>query len=86
MATYKMDEKLSAGAYYSSAAEHPAGPTAASFQKDWTASVRYDFSSFLYAKAEQHWMDGTLVGFSTSDNASLQPKTRMTLLKFGVSF
>jgi hypothetical protein len=88
MGTYRIAGKLSGGAYYSSVAAHRglviSGPGA--YQKDWTAAIRYDFTPFLYAKAEQHWMDGTLVGFSTSNNTALQPNTRMSLLKLGVSF
>lgn len=88
MGTYRIAGKVSGGAYYSSVAAHQglviAGPGA--YQKDWTAAIRYDFNLFLYAKAEQHWMGGTLVGFSTSNNTALQPNTRMSLLKLGVSF
>ncbi|MGD0829658.1 MAG: hypothetical protein ABR907_01860 [Terracidiphilus sp.] len=56
------------------------------YQKDWKVSARYYFNPYLYAKAEQHFMDGTEVGFSTSNNTALKPKTQMTILKIGVSF
>ncbi len=57
-----------------------------SYEKDWALAARYDFNSFLYAKVEQHFIDGTETGFAASDNPDLQPTTRMTMLKLGVSF
>ncbi|HXE07591.1 MAG TPA: hypothetical protein VN612_06830 [Acidobacteriaceae bacterium] len=86
MASYKVSSKLSAGAYYSSFINRRAAVSSSRFQKDWTVAGRYDFNSFLYAKAEQHFIDGTAVGFNASDNPDLQPATRMTILKLGVSF
>lgn len=87
MASYKLLSKLNAGAYYSSSRDYdiPQGP--ARYQKDWTLSVRYDFDNFLYLKAEQHFVDGTLIGFSTSNNpGGLSETSRMSLLRLGVSF
>lgn len=86
MASYKLTDKLTAGFYYSSAINLRLPVTNARFQKDWTFSGCYDFNPFLYLKAEQHWMDGTLLGYSNSDNTNLRPNSRMTLLKLGVSF
>jgi hypothetical protein len=86
MATCKITPKLSGGAYYSSIVEHQGSSGSSGYEKDWTVATRYDFNPFLYLKGEQHWVNGTLIGFSTSDNTDLQPKTRMTLLKLGVSF
>ena len=86
MSSYKISSKLTAGAYYSSFINRSAPASSGRFQKDWTVSARYDFNSFLYAKAEQHFMDGTALGFNASDNPNLQPTTRMTILKLGVSF
>jgi hypothetical protein len=86
MASYKLNGKLTAGLYYSSDLDRRAALTSARYQKDWTLAARYDFNPFLYLKAEQHWMDGTLIGYSTADNLNLQPNTHMTLLKLGVSF
>jgi hypothetical protein len=86
MGSYKINDKLSGGLYYSSIVDHHAAYTSVNYQKDWTVAGRYDFNSFLYAKVEQHWMNGTGIGFSTSDNTNQQPKTKMTLLKIGVSF
>jgi len=86
MTSYKLTEKFSSGIYYSYSLDHKAAFTSARYQKDWAISARYDFNPFLYAKLEQHFIDGTEIGFSAGDNPSLQPTTRMTLLKFGVSF
>jgi len=86
MSTYRISDKLSAGLYYSYFLDHKAALTSSRYQKDWALTARYDFSPFLYAKLEQHWMDGTGEGFIASDNPNLQPTTRMSLLKLGVSF
>jgi hypothetical protein len=86
MGSYKLSGKLSAGTYYSSFMNRAAPVSNARFQKDWTISTRYDFNPYLYAKAEQHFIDGTAIGFNASDNPNLQPTTRMTILKLGVSF
>jgi hypothetical protein len=86
MASYKLSEKLTGGLYYSSAIDMPIAVSSGRFEKDWAVVGRYDFNPFLYAKAEEHWVDGTLTGYSNSDNSNLQPNTRMTLLKLGVSF
>jgi hypothetical protein len=86
MASYKMGQKLTAGAYYSSEIDRKIVTSSARFQKDWTLSARYDVNTYLYLKAEQHFMDGTLIGYSPTDNTNLQPRTKMTLLKLGVSF
>jgi hypothetical protein len=87
MATFKVSEKLTAGIYYSSALDRKVAVSSARYQKDWALSARYDFNPFLYAKAEEHIMDGTLLGYSVSNNTGgLLPNDRMTLLKLGVSF
>ena len=87
MGTYRFSDRFTAGAYYSSAqnAHKPLGP--GRYQKDWTVSGRYNFNPFVYAKAEQHFMQGTETGFSAMTNTGgLQPNTRMSILKIGVSF
>jgi hypothetical protein len=87
MASYKFTEKLEVGAYDSQIVDHqlPLGPPR--FSKDWTISARYDFNQFLYAKAEQHFIDGTNLDFSPSDNVNgINPDTRLSILKIGVSF
>ncbi len=86
MASYKLTGKLISGAYYSSSIDREVPTSSARFQKDWALSARYDFSPFLYLKVEQHFIDGTEFGYSSADNANLQPSSRMTLLKLGVSF
>jgi len=86
MASYRVSDKLTGGLYYSSQNDLQATFDSDRYQKDWALTARYDFNSFLYAKAEQHWIDGTGIGFSASDNSNMQPNTRMTLLKLGVSF
>jgi hypothetical protein len=86
-ATYKLSERLMVGTYHSSIfdLQDPLGPSR--YQKDWVFSSRYDFNSFLYAKAEEHFLEGTHVGYSTSDNPNgLKPNAKMTLIKLGVSF
>jgi hypothetical protein len=86
MATYKMTGKLSLGAYDSQASDHqePLGPDR--YSKDWTFSGRYDLNEFIYIKAEQHFIDGTSLGFESANNTVLFPNTRLTALKVGVSF
>jgi hypothetical protein len=86
MATYKVTGKLTAGSYYNQAfnVAAPLGPKR--YFKDWTVSGRYDFNQYLYAKAEEHFIDGTLYGFDTTLNSILLPTTKLTILKFGVSF
>jgi hypothetical protein len=86
MATYMVTPKLIAGAYYSSAIDRKVPVSAARYQKDWALSARYDFSPYVYVKLEEHIMDGTLLGYSSSSNTALKPNDRMTLLKLGVSF
>ncbi len=86
MGSYKFTSKLTGGAYFSSLVNHDVAHTSPNYQEDWTAAARYDFSPFIYAKAEQHWINGTAVGFSSADNPNLQPTTWMSLVKLGVSF
>lgn len=87
MGSYKLSEKLTGGLYYSSAfnLQAPLGP--ARYQKDWAITARWDFNPYLYAKVEEHVMDGTWIGYSTMDNTGgLKPDTKMTFIKVGVSF
>jgi len=86
MASYRAAKKLNGGIYYSSSIDRQAAFTSARYQKDWALTARYDFNPYLYAKAEQHFVDGTELGFGASDNLNLQPATRMTMFKLGVSF
>jgi hypothetical protein len=86
MTSYKIGSKLTAGMYYSSFINRQAPFNTFRYEKDWTLAARYDFSPYLYAKLEQHIIDGTGVGFAASDNPNLQPDTRMTMFKLGVTF
>lgn len=86
MSSYKLTSKLTSGMYYSSFNDKGVVLTDGRYQKDWALSARYDFNPFLYAKAEQHWVDGTAIGLAGSDNPNLQPSMRMTMFKLGVSF
>jgi hypothetical protein len=87
MASYKLTGKFTVGAYDSQNfdLQAPLGPDR--YSKDWTFSGRYDFNQYLYAKAEEHFIDGTGLGYDTDQNPNgLQPNTKLTLLKIGVSF
>jgi hypothetical protein len=93
MASYRLTDKLSAGMYHSQYFNRAAARGPGRFSKDWAISGRYDFNQFLYAKAEQHFIDGTAVGYDADLNPSgtpgvpkLKPDTRLTILKIGVSF
>jgi hypothetical protein len=87
MATYKLTQKFSAGLYDSQyfSRNTPLGP--ARYSKDWTVGGRYDFNQYIYAKAEEHFIDGTAIGYDVTLNPmGLKPDTRLTVLKIGVSF
>lgn len=93
MASYKVTGKLTAGAYHTEEINRQAALGPARYFKDWVVSGRYDFNEFLYAKAEQHFISGTEVGFDANHNpptvslpTGLEPTTRLTILKIGVSF
>jgi hypothetical protein len=87
MASYKLTSKITAGVYDSQQVDHQAPLGPARYSKDWTFSGRYDFSQYLYAKAEEHIIDGTAIGYDTDLNPSgLKPNTKLTILKVGVSF
>jgi hypothetical protein len=87
MASYKVTDRFTAGVYQSQSfnVQAPLGP--ARYSKDWALSARYDFNQFLYAKAEQHFIDGAEIGYDAALNPNgLQPNTKLTILKIGVSF
>ncbi len=87
MASYKVTDKLMIGLYDSQSVDHKASLGAARDSMDWAISGRYDFNQYLYAKAEEHILHGTLVGYDITLNpAGLQPNTDMTIFKVGVSF
>jgi hypothetical protein len=93
MASYKVSDKLTAGVYCSQLVDHQAALGPARYSKDWAISGRYDFNQFLYAKAEEHFIDGTVIGYDMDMNlptaqlpTGLEPNTKLTILKIGVSF
>ena len=87
MLTYKVTDKLTAGSYYTQEFNTAAKLGPARYLKDWVISGRYDFNQFLYAKAEEHFIEGTLTDFDSTMNPSgLKPTTKLTILKMGVSF
>ncbi|HEV2647260.1 MAG TPA: hypothetical protein VGU46_12920 [Acidobacteriaceae bacterium] len=86
MGSWRITSKLSGGLYFGSTVDHKADYGDARYAKDWALAARYDFNSFLYAKVEQHWIDGTDIAFYAVNNDNIQPNTKMTLLKMGVSF
>lgn len=93
MLSYKITDKLTAGVYDTQAIDHQSALQPSRSLKDWALNAHYDFSQFLYAKVEQHFYDGTLVGYDATMNqpttalpAGLAPGTRLTILKVGVSF
>jgi hypothetical protein len=87
MASYKLTGKLTAGVYDSQATDHqaPLGPPR--YQKDWVICARYDFNQFIYAKAEQDFINGTTQDYDMTLNPNgLATKTKLTALKIGVNF
>jgi hypothetical protein len=87
MTSYKVTPKLVLGAYNTQAFDHQQSYGPARYTKDWTISGRYDFSQFIYAKAEQHFVNGEFVNYAAANNPNgLKPSTKMTILKVGVSF
>jgi hypothetical protein len=87
MASYKLTAKLTTGVYDSYYSSRDVAPGPARFQKDWAISGRYDFNQYIYAKAEEHFLDGTAINYDTDLNpGGLKPTTKMTVLKIGVSF
>jgi len=87
MASYKLTDKLSAGVYDSQYVDHQAALGPARYSKDWAISGRYDFNQYLYAKAEEHIINGTSLDLDTALNpGGLKPASKLTILKVGVSF
>jgi hypothetical protein len=87
MTSYKVTDKLTAGVYSTQEVNRQSALGPARYYKDWAISGRYDFNQYLYAKAEQHFVDGTAVGYDTDLNpGGLKPTTKLTVLKIGVSF
>ncbi len=87
MATYKVTGKLSAGLYDSQIFDHQVAPGPARYSKDWVVNLHYDFNQYLYAKAEQHFVEGEYQNIDHALNlGGIIPNSRLTVLKLGVSF
>jgi hypothetical protein len=86
MASYKVTQKFTAGGYLSENADHQAPISSDRHYNEWVVSGRYDFSSFLYVKAEEHFINGTGLAYDSDLNPNLQPTSKLTALKVGVSF
>lgn len=89
MGSYRVSEKLQAGAYYTRysvpSAGDPGNPE--NYFHDVVISGRYDINPHLYTKLEGHWMDGTGVGFYDFNNVDLStPRSALVVAKLGVSF
>ncbi|MGA9070361.1 MAG: hypothetical protein WB424_08915 [Terracidiphilus sp.] len=87
MMTYKLSNKFTAGIYDSQQIDHQAALGPYRYQKDWAINGRYDFNSFLYAKAEQHFIQGTGQNIDRTMNPNgTTTNFKLTALKIGVSF
>ena len=87
MGSYKLTGKLIGGVYVSQDFDRATALGPSRYSKDWTLSGRYDFGQYIYAKAEEHFIDGTSVGYDADLNShGLKPDTKLTILKIGVSF
>lgn len=87
MSSLKVIKKLTGGLYFSEQVNHALPLGTNRYSKDWAIAGRYDLNQFLYLKAEQHFLDGTSIGYDMGLNPNgLKPDTRLTLAKVGFSF
>lgn len=87
MVSYKVTDKFTAGVYDTQSFDRESGLGPGRYLKDWAFSGHYDFNQYIYAKVEEHLYDGTEWGYDNTLNPNgLQPTTRLTILKLGVSF
>jgi len=87
MTTYRATGKFSASVYDSQFVDHQSSLGPWRYSKDWAINGRYDFNSFLYAKAEQHIVQGTGLNIDQNMNtAGAKTNFLFTVLKLGVSF
>lgn len=92
MASYKVTGKLTAGIYDSQQVNKALPIGSVRDAMDWAVSGRYDFNPFLYAKAEEHFIGGTGndvyydTGLNSINPGGINPTTKLTILKIGVSF
>jgi thymidylate kinase len=86
MSSYKVTSKFTPGAYLSQNNDRQADISSSRHYNEWVISGRYDFSSFLYAKGEEHFIKGTGLAYDSDLNPNLQPNTKLTAIKVGVTF
>jgi hypothetical protein len=86
MGTCKLSARLSAGVYNSQFFDHDAPLSTDRFTKDWTVSARYDISSAVYLKADEHFIDGTSLSLDSLLNPASTPRYDLTALRIGVVF
>jgi hypothetical protein len=87
MATYKVTEKFSVGAYDTQLIDHQHALGPARYYKDWTINGHFDFNQYLYAKVEEHFIDGTNLNIDHALNLlGVMPTSKLTVFKLGVSF
>jgi hypothetical protein len=86
MASYKITPKFTLGGYISQNSDHQAPISSSRHYNEWVISGRYDFTEFLYVKAEEHFIHGTGLAYDMNLNPNLQPNTNLTALKVGVTF
>jgi hypothetical protein len=87
MASYKVTDKFTFGLYQSQTVNHQAVLGPARYQKDWALSGRYDLGQYIYIKAEEHLLDGTLLNYDLTLNPNgAKTTSKLTILKVGVSF
>jgi hypothetical protein len=88
MASYRVSEKIQVGSYYSHCVNRALDTSLSeNYSKDWVISARYDFNSYFYAKLEDHFLHGTVLGYYASTNPNgLRPNTNILAAKIGFSF
>jgi hypothetical protein len=88
MSSYQVLRQLRIGGYYS---HYISGGTDQSqpqnYSKEWVVSGRYDFNPHFYAKLEEHFINGTALGYYGSTNPNgLKPKTDALAARIGFTF
>jgi len=88
MGTYRVNNLLTLGSYYSSFhPQHAADLRKPSnFSKDAVISGRLDFNQYFYAKLEGHFIRGTGNGFYLLNNPTLERNTGLLAARIGFSF
>jgi hypothetical protein len=90
LSNYRVKPKLVFGAYHSSSIDRQADLGPGRDSLDWAVNARYDINSYIYLKAEQHFVAGTLIYFESCtdvNNCTIpNPHTQITAFKLGVSF